>query len=162
MPFLFYFDPQGRFGKSEKKPMPRDNKVVTIEGCITDVTWGSDPDSPIQRFHIDVVSIAFVGDVGKASDSAVLLNTLDPSTRELPYHSAVYRIDLTYFLSNTSQRCREIPVQREATCCPVGFSAVNSHCTSSSDSNDRSPFPCSVASRPSSSYCRARNVQPRS
>ncbi|KAJ2924671.1 hypothetical protein H1R20_g12433, partial [Candolleomyces eurysporus] len=80
MPFLFYFDPQGRFGKSDKKLMPRDNKVVTIEGCITNVTWGEDIDSPIQRFHVDVVSIAFVGDVGKSSDSTLLHNTLDPST----------------------------------------------------------------------------------
>jgi hypothetical protein len=82
LPFLFYFDPQGRFGKSDKKPMPRDNKVVTIEGCITDVTWGEEVDSPIQHFHVDVVSIAFVGDVGRSSDSNVLPNTLDPSTRK--------------------------------------------------------------------------------
>ncbi|KAJ2934662.1 hypothetical protein H1R20_g2450, partial [Candolleomyces eurysporus] len=79
-PYISSFAKGHGFGKSDKKPMPRDNKVVTIEGCITDVTWGEDIDLPIQCFHVDVVSIAFVRDVGKSSDSTLIPNTLDPST----------------------------------------------------------------------------------
>jgi hypothetical protein len=79
LPFEFYFSDQGRYRRSEKKPMPWDNKFVTVIGTLTHIVWGKN--EKVSLLQLDIDNIVFLGSHGPDSQPqpTIVSNTLDAS-----------------------------------------------------------------------------------
>jgi hypothetical protein len=81
-PFLCKIPDSPKY-KSGGKPMPYNRRYVSIVGALTDVTFiNGDRHQGIERFHIIVDQIVFLGQPSGSAGTGVMANTLDSESVE--------------------------------------------------------------------------------